>query len=48
MNVSSTENDKKKAKNKRIVGNYYQNVLKKIKTNTLRAHHFTVVKVVLL
>jgi hypothetical protein len=29
MNISSTENDKKK--NKRIVGNYYQNVLKKSK-----------------
>jgi len=49
MNISSTENDKnKQKKNKRIVGNYYQNVLKKIKTNTLRAHHFTVIKVVLL
>jgi len=46
MIISSTENDK--TKNKRIVGNYYQNVLQKIRTNTLCAHHFTVIKVVLL
>jgi len=30
MNISSNEN-KQKTKNKRIVGNYYQNVLKKSK-----------------
>jgi hypothetical protein len=47
MSISSTENDKKN-KNKRIVGNYYQNVLKKMKANTLRANNFTVIKVVLL